>query len=344
MSDFSDVILNNLLDGVLIVDTNGKIVYANKAVEQLFDKSADLLVGEHLGFPIGTYEVQELEVVRNGRSAIIQMLVTQVKWKNVDAFLLSMREITRLKEITKQLEDQKSRLEKSNAELQQYASLASHDLKEPIRKILVMNERLSSNLSRRSEDEIQQELKNISKAAERLRSLISGIAEYSAVSQVVVRFEEVDLNKVLHDVIGDLDLLIEEKNAQIVFENLPTVEAICIQMHQLFLNIISNSLKYSRKDVSPVISVSAEEQDDNVLIRIKDNGIGFDNRHAQRVFQPFLRLDTKSREGSGIGLAICKKIIDLHSGSIEVKSIIGDGSEFIFTLPRQQLDYLLNKM
>lgn len=334
-SNPSDIILNNLLDGVLIVNKEGKIIYSNRAASKLFNRTAQDLVGQNFGFPVSPFEVQEIEIIRFNKVLTVQMLATAIKWDGEEACLLSLRDITELKDFTRQLELRKINLEKSNEELEHYASLASHDLKEPVRKILFYTDYLLNGDNLQSVDDIKKNLGKINDAAERMRSLLFGIAEYSRYSGGRMQFEVVDLNEVVKEVLKDLDVLIAEKNAKIHVEDLPTLEAIRIQMHQLFLNIISNAIKYSKKEVDPEIKVTHTDLDSILEITISDNGIGLDNRYSEKIFKPFQRLRPREYEGSGIGLAICKKIVETHGGNIWVKSTPDKGSDFIFTLERQ---------
>lgn len=332
--NISDTILKNLLDGVLIVDSNGVIIYANKAAEILFDRTHENLCGHPFGFPVNPYEVQELEVVRKDKILTVQMLATGIRWNNSDACLLSIRDITELKNTSLESTRQKDKLESVNKDLEQYASLASHDLKEPVRKIITYTDRLLNNKSYESVQDVKEDLDRIFRSANRMYSLINGIAEYSRFQHMKEKYVPVDLNLVVKEVLYDLEMNIAEKSALIKCEDLPTIEAIKIQMHQLFLNIISNAIKYSREDVPPEIFITHANYDYDVEITVSDNGIGFDEKYATRVFQPFTRLQNKGYEGSGIGLAICKKIVNAHGGEIKVKSIPGAGSQFTFTLEK----------
>lgn len=167
-----------------------------------------------------------------------------------------------------------------------------------------------------------------------MRVLISGIAEYSRYSEPG-EITLVDLNEVIKEVINDLEITIAEKHAKIECDMLPTIEALRIQMHQLFMNLISNAIKYARNDSQPEINMTMSEEEVYVEIKAKDNGIGFDNNYADKDFQPFRRLHTEQvYDGTGIGLTICKKIVEAHGGEIQVHSTKGEGSEFILKLPK----------
>ena len=249
-------------------------------------------------------------------------------------------------ERTKELVQMNKDLESSNAELQQYASLASHDLQEPLRKIitftnLIREKFLSSN------PEAEPYMKKLISSAERMRNLINDLLNYSKLS-VEQKFVETNLNELLRETISDLELSVKEKNATICIKELPWVEVIPGQMRQVFQNIISNALKFSKKDTAPFIKIWAEkveggqegaaDNDGSVCIYISDNGIGFDQMYVSKIFTIFQRLHGRSEyEGTGIGLAICKKIVEKHNGDISATSKKDEGTTFRITLPLKQI-------
>lgn len=331
----TDTILENLLDAVLVVNGMGTVIYANRAAQELFSRNASELAGQSFGFPVVPYEVQEIEVIKEGKLLTVQMLASHICWDGQTASLLSLRDITAQKQVQEELIQQRKLLEKSNDENAQYASLASHDLKEPIRKILIFSERLLEKGSLPGEDRTQ--LEKIRSAASRMQSLIKGIAELSEIGHVRHVFTQVDLTTIINEVLTDLELQIEEKNAWVQVSPLPTIEAIHGEMYQLFLNLISNSLKYSSKDRKPVIHIrEAEGTEEYICIECSDNGIGFDNEMGKKLFQPFQRLHPHQYEGMGIGLTLCQKIVNVHNGSITAEGTPGKGSMFRIKLPRRQ--------
>lgn len=249
-------------------------------------------------------------------------------------------------ERTKELILKNEELELRNHELQQFSWVVSHDLKEPIRKIelfikIIKEKYLPDN--EKAADYINRTVN----AAERMQRLIADLLEYSRLSSNVAA-ERIDLNDILQEVLADFDYLIEEKKAVLTIENLPAVMAVPSQMRQVFQNLIGNSLKFSKVGITPTIEITSELIESKAFdgipadsgkfcrIIVKDNGIGFDEKYLDKIFIIFQSLnDRKSYEGTGIGLAIAKKIIEKHNGLITAKSQPGIGSAFILVLPLQ---------
>lgn len=229
-------------------------------------------------------------------------------------------------------------LQRSNQHLEEFAHAASHDLKEPVRKIHFFTNHLKEQLiTHLTEAEILS-FNRIENASERMRNLIDDLLLYSQVSQRPHQMEDVFLNQQVQNVLVDLELDIEEKNAVIDVEKLPVVKGYRRQVQQMFQNLISNALKYSRTDVPPVIKITANEisinNKDYHLISIEDNGIGFDPKYADKIFQMFTRLHGKAEySGTGVGLSIVKKVVENHNGFIKAESSPGEGSVFKIYLP-----------
>ena len=333
----TDTILENLLDAVLVVNDSGNIIYANQSAQNLFRRPAVELVGQPFGFPIIPYEVQEIEVLKDGEILTVQMLASHIPWDGQKASLLSLRDITAQKQVQEELVRQRKVLEKTSEENAQYASLASHDLKEPIRKILMYSDRLLHKGNLEENDKGQ--LMKIQSCAKRMHSLITGIAELSRINHVRHIFKPVDLKVIVEEVRADLEFQVEEKNAIVEVGDLPVIDGIQDEMYQLFLNLISNSLKYSASDKRPHIHIQQKLTDDDyVCIECVDNGIGFDNELGKKLFQPFQRLHTTKYEGMGIGLTLCQKIVDVHKGDIMAEGKPGEGARFTIRLPKHHVN------
>lgn len=254
-----------------------------------------------------------------------------------------------LQEANTELADAINALQQNNKELQQFAYIASHDLQEPTRKISIFSKMLMESLDS-IDDRSKTYLNKINNSADRMSDLINDILAYSQLSKDNNLVTTVDLNKVVNDTITDFELIIEQSDAEINFNDLPVIEAIPRQMSQLFSNLISNSLKYRRADVAPVITittttVSAEKAGIVTEVGIEyyrfefaDNGIGFSQEYADKIFNIFQRLHGKSEySGTGIGLSICKKIVQNHHGTIEATADKGQGATFVVTLPSKQV-------
>jgi signal transduction histidine kinase len=264
-------------------------------------------------------------------------MLDQIETQNDEIMSFNQKLEQKISERTRQLE-------RSNHDLEQFASVASHDLQEPLRKIQTFSGLAEKTVN--NEEASRLYLSKINSSAQRMAHLISAVLNYSRLSNASEPFEKVDLNEIFENVKSDLELIIDEKQATVEIPRLPSVRGIPLQLNQLFLNLVSNSLKFSEN--KPVIRISCKiwmahemamfkelsPQDRYVELTFSDNGIGFEQQHAEKIFNIFQRLhSTKKYPGTGIGLALCKKIIDKHNGHITVKSEPGKGTEFHIYLP-----------
>jgi light-regulated signal transduction histidine kinase (bacteriophytochrome) len=232
-------------------------------------------------------------------------------------------------------DDYAMRLERSNRDLEDFASITSHDLQEPLRKIRTFGDRLNRKLAGSLDGDEAFELERMLDAAERMQAMIDSLLTYSRVNTKAKQPEPVDLNQVLETVLSDLVVRIDETGGKVNAGYLPVIQGDDLQMHQLFQNLVGNALKFHRPDVPPVVTISSEPFEDTgtgkkgVQIRVEDNGIGFNEKYLDQIFQPFQRLVGRSQfEGSGMGLAICRKIVERHGGTITAHSQPGEGTTF----------------
>ena len=252
---------------------------------------------------------------------------------------------------TQELTVYSEELSRSNRELEDFAFVASHDLQEPLRKIQAFSDRLTTIYKDKLDERGVDYIKRMTTAAFRMSTLINDLLEFSRITTRGKDFVEVELDDVFEEVLGDLEIAIKESNAQINVAPLPKVCADPSQIYQLFLNVLSNGLKFRKVDQAPLINVLVEQKDiydelqhidvPSCIITIKDNGIGFEQTYADKIFSPFQRLHGRTAyKGTGIGLAICRRIVERHGGTIVAYSSPDEGATFIVTLP---IEAVVNK-
>jgi light-regulated signal transduction histidine kinase (bacteriophytochrome) len=235
------------------------------------------------------------------------------------------------------VKERTTELENKNRELQDFAFIASHDLSEPLRKIQTFGSILEAKCADRIDDQERDYLSRMTSAANRMKNLLEALLRYSRVETRKEEFRSVRLNDIVKDSISDLEIALRNSGVQVEIESLPIISGDPYQWRQVFQNLIGNAAKYHRSEVKPFIKIYSEEKDGAYLIFVEDNGIGFDEKYLDKIFQPFQRLHGKHEyEGTGIGLAICKKIVERHGGTITAKSAPWKGSVFIVTLPVRQ--------
>lgn len=236
---------------------------------------------------------------------------------------------------TTELAEKNLRLERSNGELEYFAYIASHDLQEPLRKIQAFSDRVTRQYAVQLDDQGRDYLGRMASAAARMQLLIDALLSLSRVSSRKMTSEPIDLLPLVREVVGDLEVRIQSTGGRVELGDLPRASGDAVQLRQLFQNLIGNALKFRRDGELPVVRVSAVRGGDGMLeIRVQDNGIGFEAKDAERIFLPFQRLHGRSQyEGTGIGLAICQKIVERHGGTIRAESVPGVGTSFVFTLP-----------
>ncbi|MFH6951030.1 ATP-binding protein [Flavobacterium sp. FlaQc-51] len=244
-------------------------------------------------------------------------------------------------ELKRQVAQNTEELQRSNDDLLHFAGVVSHDLKEPVRKIKTFNSLLRNESETIFNENSKKYLNKVDQSAERMQTIIEGILAYSTLDKKTQTVKTINLDEVIENIKTDLELIIKEKGAILVISELPKIEGAPILIQQLFYNLISNALKFSKADQPPRVIISSiminRNGQDFLEISIKDNGIGLDSTNYEKIFTAFERLHSKDQyEGNGLGLALCKKIVKRHNGDIRVIAELDNGAEFIVALPLQQ--------
>jgi PAS domain S-box-containing protein len=264
-----------------------------------------------------------------------EAILSYSRAENPPVLLVIMQDISQRKAAEAELRASAQRLERSNKELQSFAHIASHDLQEPLRKVQLFSNRIESKYAFLLDETGKEYIQRMQNAVQRMQTMISDLLKYARLSADDAQpMERVDLNIVLREVLSNLELQIEQVNGSVQLENLPTIPAYPVQMLQLFQNLLSNGLKYHHPQKAPLVKVYCNHQFSRLEIIIEDNGIGIPAEHSEHIFGFFHRLHSRDEyEGNGIGLAICRKIMDNHAGTIRVESQENQGSRFILSFP-----------
>lgn len=356
---------NGISFGKVIRDSNGKIIdgmpiVANDAAIRLtgiprelyFSKTSTELEPNIVNTPyfqkiIHTMETGEPSIVEYQLESTGRWIEISLSRMDQDHLIIIFTDVTEIKEIQLQKEKLIEELKRTNAALEEFTRAASHDLKEPIRKVHIFTQRLHAKLDGKMGEEEKGLIEKVQTSANRMMLLVEDLLLYSDISYNTQELEEIDLNEKLQHVLSDLELVIQEKGAAIHVDHLPTIKGYRRQLAQLFQNLISNALKYTKTGVQPVVTITVKEVDKEnapprftassenyYCIEVKDNGIGFNQEDAERIFNVFTRLHAKDQySGTGIGLSIVKKVVENHQGFVYAYSEEGKGATFNVLLP-----------
>lgn len=370
----SELHFNNLIkdssDITAIFQTNGKSLFLSSSIRTV--------LGYSVGASLGTCSYDfvhpdDVEKVRsdyqrafddpeyifrnefrykhfNGSWRILEGVGRQFQDENGKPIgvLHNSRDITDRKLAEDQLRAFAARLEQSNRELQDFAYVASHDLQEPLRKVQAFGDRLNRKYADKLGIEGNDYVARMRDAADRMQTLINDLLTFSRITTKAQPFVQLDLTRIVREVISDLEIKVEETGAKIEISDLPAIDADPLQMRQLFQNLIGNALKFSRPEITPHIKIYPLETAPDIHktqtagsfteFAVEDNGIGFEEKYLDRIFTVFQRLHGRAEyEGSGVGLAVCRKIVERHGGKITARSKPNEGAVFIISLPVTQI-------
>jgi len=363
------VFIEKMNEGAVTLNEDGIILYANSRFATMLGSTLSAIVGKDFESFVSDdcramfrdvfknawhTDIQiEVKICGNDEPVPCQLSLTALQLDEGTSLSVIVTDLTFQKNIQRLLKENNQRLtaaneelEASNHDLQQFASIASHDLQEPLRKILIFANMLRDRHAQDLPPESRKYLEKIISSSQRMRSMASDILSYSGLATNAQTFDEVSLEAVIAEILDDYELLLQERDAEVIVENLPVVEGNRGQIKQVFQNLISNSIKFSRHDQPPVIRIFCKPADPRSRedgevpfchIVVAENGIGFEKEYQERIFSLFERLNNKDKyEGSGIGLSITKKIIERHHGKISAESTPGEGARFTISLPVKQ--------
>jgi two-component system, chemotaxis family, sensor kinase Cph1 len=366
MEDMYTSVVESSLTGIYIIQ-GGRIVFGNKRFAEIYGYSREEVLGmDSLAFvhPEDRALIEDIRQKRmdgeevpaeyeakglrkNGDLIYVQRRNTVIDHFGKAAILGNVLDVTPLKKAENELKLRAIELEQKNRELEDFTAIASHDLQEPLRKIEAFGEMLVSKSGSSLDEEGRDYLKRMQGAADRMTKLINSLLSYSRVTTKARSLKPVDLNEIVKTAMSNLEIRLRETKGEISVGNLPIVEADEVQMIQLFQNIIGNALKFRPEGRAPRISIDLtspvlqdrREEAAFYEIDIRDNGIGIDEHQIERIFEPFERLHGRNEyEGAGMGLAICRKIMEHHGGAIAAKSSPGNGTAFTLKFPTTHAD------
>jgi PAS domain S-box-containing protein len=350
-------IVDNVLDGIITIDHRGTVTTFNPAAERTFGYFAGEVLGrnvamlmpepyrgEHDGYIANYLRTGQAKVIGIGREVMgrrkdgsifpMDLAVSEFRLGGERFFTGIVRDITERKRAERELRETAKELTRSNLDLQQFAYVASHDLQEPLRAVAgcaqLLQKRYAGQLDSRADELIRHAIDGV----RRMQTLIDDLLAYSRVDTRGKSFSPTDCNAALRAALANLAAALAESGAAVTHDDLPTVPADEAQLAQVFQNLLSNAIKFRGQD-PPRVHVGCRREAAEWVISVRDNGIGIEPGYFDRIFVIFQRLHTRDEyPGTGIGLAICKKIVERHGGRMWVESEHGKGSTFLFTIPR----------
>ncbi|MCR6660681.1 MAG: PAS domain S-box protein [Asticcacaulis sp.] len=349
----SRAVIDNVLDGVITIDEHDRICSFNAACEDMFGYQASEVIGrpisllmpdptytehdryvsEYLPIDAGAREVQGVR--KDGTAFAADLSVSAFEVDGKRHYTGIIRDITKAKQAEAARQKLLKRLTDSNTELERFAYVASHDMQEPLRMVLNFSQIIAHDYADKLDDDGREYLKIIGDSAGRMRDMVQDLLEYARLDKDSGRYDKVDLRVELAHVLENLRTLTKESQAVITYDPLPVICGNGVQLMRLMQNLIANAIKYQKPRRLPVVHIGCEDDGDDWRISVRDNGMGIEDAFIDQIFEPFRRLHSwEGIQGSGLGLSVCRKIVESHGGRIWAVSEPDTGSTFFFTIPK----------
>ncbi len=357
------LLLEGAPDGILLCDSQGIIQFVNEQTESIFGYKSEELIGQTIDMLVPDSIRSRHDQLRSSYNATpkkrpmglglnlharkkdgslipVEISLSPAQMANQKCVLAIIRDVSELRQLTFDLKLNIEELKRSNAELEKFAYVASHDLQEPLRMISGYTQLLLKKYGNKIDKEAKDIIDFTIDGAKRMQNLINDLLLYSQFNSNRQTKTQVDLNMVIQQTLKNLTVSIQESQAKIEVDPLPNIFADSVQMVQLFQNLVGNAVKFRKKDTAPLVQIKSQTMAKGGLeywqITVKDNGIGIKKDFYEKVFAIFQRLHSiETYPGTGIGLAICKKIVENHKGEIWIESTEGEGTTFHFTIPKK---------
>ncbi|MDR6846783.1 MASE1 domain-containing protein [Flavobacterium granuli] len=346
-------IFENIPDVIFQTDINGIFTDLSPSIEEFCGYTANELIGKPTSFLQPDDEKNDIAIILINENLILNNYEKLIKTKSGAIKHISLsgkmifdkngvphhidaiaRDITQRKENEKEIAIQNQKLQIQNKELEQFAYITSHDLQEPLLTLKCFSELIKADFPKDANENINQYLDFILESSDRMQKLVKGLLDYSRIGSQI-EITKVDCNEIVNDAISTLSNSIQKTETQIIIGELPKVEGHSIELIQLFQNLIENAIKFRKNETPLTISITAKQIEDNWQFAVEDNGIGIEKQNKEKIFIIFKRLNNRDEyTGIGIGLAICKKIVALHRGTIWIESTFGQGTIVYFTIPK----------
>ena len=320
-------IVEKSVDGVIVVDREGMVRFTNPALAAMFGRTREELSGELFGFPVMSGESTEIDIIRRGgKTGVGEMYVVETEWEGERAYLITIRDISEHKQMEQELEAK-------NREMERFTYTVSHDLRSPLDTIRGFVDLVQEDLKQNELEEAAKDLQDIDKAARKMEKLLSDTLELSRIGRIANPPEDVPFGEIVKDALEQTAAPIKSSGVEIsVAEDFPTVHVDQMRIAEVLVNLIGNSIKYAGEQPTPKVEISYRVDREETVFFVKDNGIGIEKSEHEKVFELFYQVD-QSGGGFGAGLAIVKRIIEVHNGRIWIESGRGKGCKVCFILP-----------